>query len=82
MKEPHITNVDLHISGAGLFLLPCIYKNYSHMQRERRDAYAKISGVAPPNSPRVARKEVLRELGPAKKINRTQALCAEITKGA
>ena len=52
------------------------------MQRERRDAYAKISGVAPPNSPRVARKEVLREFGPAKKINRTQALCAEITKGA
>ena len=52
------------------------------MQRERRDAYAKISGVAPPTSSRVARKEVLRELGPAKKINRTQALCAEITKGA
>ena len=47
------------------------------MQRERRDAYAKISGVAPPNSPRVARKEVLREFGPAKKINRTQTLVCE-----
>ena len=44
--------------------------------------HAEYSSVTPPNSSRVARKEVLRELGPAKKINRTQALCAEITKGA
>ena len=55
----------------------CNRKNCSHMQRERRYAYAKISGVAPPNSPYVARKEVLRETCPAKKINRTQTLVCE-----
>lgn len=38
--------------------------------------HAEYSSVAPPNSPRVARKEVLRELVPQTK-KRTQALVCE-----
>ena len=52
------------------------------MQRERRDAYAKINGVEPPNSPCVARKEVLRELVPQRKSTAHKRLCAKIMKGA
>ena len=46
------------------------------------DHNAEYTSVTPPNSPRVARKEVLLELVPQRKSTTHKRLCAKIMKGA
>ncbi len=45
------------------------------------DHHAEYNSVTPPNSPCVARKEVLRELVPQRKSTAHKRLCAKIMKG-